>query len=85
MGFFKTAKPKQFAYRPRYYDEKKEELEKRKKDLEKSGAGDTAQLRMEIRRRWRFVDRKVSTRSKQIKFLFYILLLAVLAFYIFFV
>ncbi len=85
MGFFKTAKPKQFAYRPRYYDEKKEELEKRKKDLEKSGAGDTAHLRMDIQRRWRFVDRKVSTRSKQVKFLFYILLLAVLAFYIFFV
>jgi type VI protein secretion system component VasF len=85
MGFFKTAKPKQFAYRPRYYDQKKEELEKRKRELEKSGEGDSAHLRMEIQRRWRFVDRKNSSRSKQVKILFYLLLLAILAFYIFFV
>jgi len=85
MGFFKTAKPKQFDYKPRYYDQKKEELEKRRKESEKTGEVDVAKLRTEISRKWRFVDRKVSNRSKQAQMLFYLLLLAILAFFIFFV
>jgi len=32
-GFFKTQKPKQFEFKPRYYDPKKEEMEERKKQL----------------------------------------------------
>jgi hypothetical protein len=85
MGFFKTAKPKQFDYKPRYYDKKKEELEKKKKEAEKAGEVDVEFLRTEIKRKWRFVDRKLSARSKQAQILFYLLLLAILAFFIFFV
>lgn len=85
MGFFKTAKPKQFDYKPRYYDKKKEELEQRQKKVDKNDEYSPDHLKIEIKRRWRFVDRKVSTRSKQAKALFYLLLLAILIFFIFFV
>lgn len=84
MGFFKTAKPKQFEYRPRYYDQKKEELENRKKELYKTGEGDTAFFRSEIKRRWRFMDRKVKKRPKQLNTLLYLLILAILIYLIFF-
>ena len=35
MALFKTEKPKQFTYIPRFYDERKEELEKRVEDIRK--------------------------------------------------
>jgi cytochrome c-type biogenesis protein CcmH/NrfG len=85
MGFFKTAKPKQFEYRPRYYDQKKEELENRRKELDKTGEGATASFRSEIKRRWRFKDRKVNQRSKQMNTLVYLIILAILIYLIFFV
>jgi (p)ppGpp synthase/HD superfamily hydrolase len=33
ISFFKTPKPKQFNYIPRYYDQRKEEMEERKKRI----------------------------------------------------
>jgi hypothetical protein len=42
MALFRTEKPKQFTYTPRYYDERKEELENRigqiKKEIEENPA-----------------------------------------------
>lgn len=35
MALFRTEKPKQFTYIPRFYDERKEELEKRIGDIRK--------------------------------------------------
>jgi (p)ppGpp synthase/HD superfamily hydrolase len=43
MALFKTDKPKQFTYIPRFYDERKEELDSRigeiKKEVEENQAG----------------------------------------------
>ncbi|MCX6223344.1 MAG: hypothetical protein NTV01_01090 [Bacteroidia bacterium] len=43
MALFRTEKPKQFTYIPRFYDERKEELETRieevKKEIEENPAG----------------------------------------------
>ena len=34
MAFFKTAKPRGFSYEPRYYDERKENLQRRTQRIE---------------------------------------------------
>ena len=57
--FFKRPKPKQFSYKPRYWDPEAEEFEKRKRLLD--GDGETERtdkqakedLRSEIESRWR--------------------------------
>ena len=55
--FFKTPTPKQFKYKPRYYDEEKERLEQRKAELGlNSELSPQESLRFQIRKRWRHQD-----------------------------
>jgi uncharacterized membrane protein YraQ (UPF0718 family) len=50
---FKTPKPKSFNYTPRYYDPKKEELEKRKAALGvENSLSHNEELRLRISSRW---------------------------------
>nr|NQU93234.1 hypothetical protein [Bacteroidota bacterium] len=83
--FFKRPKPKQFDYKPRYYDEEKERIEKRRKELENAGKGDTAFLKSEIDRRWHRIDRKNREKSKRINLLVYLIIIAILLYFLFFV
>ena len=83
--FFRRPKPKQFDYKPRYYDEEKEKQEKRRRELEKAGSGDTASLRGEIERRWRIADRKNRAKAKGVNVLIYLAIVALLVYFIFFV
>lgn len=73
--FFKRPKPRPFNYRPIYYDPEKEESEKRKKELQGLQDNDPrANMRADIRRRWR-TDRKSKDKKLQLfRFIFYILL-----------
>jgi len=72
---FKTPQPKSFKYTPRYYDPKKEELEKRKASL---GLDNTLthneELRLRMSRRWRSgkEDEGRSTLSRVVTYLIYI-------------
>lgn len=72
---FKTPKPKSFKYTPRYYDPKKEELEKRKASL---GLDNTLthneELRLRMSRRWSSgskSDEGRSTISRVVTYLIY--------------
>ncbi len=88
--FFRRPKPRQFDYKPRYYDEEKERLEERRKQLEKAesgggGSGGTGMLRGEIQRRWRVADRRNRTRAKGVNVLVFLVIAALLIYFIFFV
>ena len=51
---FKTPQPKEFSYKPRYYDKGKEERERRRAELGyESKYGEHDSLRMKISNRWR--------------------------------
>jgi hypothetical protein len=83
--FFKRPKPNQFNYKPRYYDEEKERKEKRRKELEMSGSGDTSFMQSEIDRRWRRADRKNHEKARGINLLIYLAIIALLVYFMFFV
>jgi len=50
---FRTPKPKQFKYKPRYYDEEKERLEQRKAELGfDSNLSHKESLRFQMSKKW---------------------------------
>jgi len=83
--FFKTPKPKQFEYKPRYYDEEAERKEKRRKEIEDAGKGDTSFMKSEIDRRWRRIDKKNRGKARGINLLIYLVIIALLVYFMFFV
>jgi adenine-specific DNA methylase len=82
--FFRRPKPKQFEYKPRYYDEEEERLRKRREEMEKSGHGDTSFMQSEIDRRWRRLDKKNRSKSRGLTLLVYLVIAALLVYFIFF-
>jgi len=51
---FKTPKPKDFSYKPRYYDKAKDERDRRRTELGyESKFGEHDSLRMKMANRWR--------------------------------
>ena len=71
---FRTPKPKQFTYRPRYYDEDKERLEQRKAELGyDSTVSHSESVRLRMHRRWKHHDEEVKRNniSRFIYFAFY--------------
>ena len=83
--FFRRPKPRQFKYSPRYYDEEKELQEKRRKAMENAESGDTTFLRDEIKMRWKKADSQNRKKSKGINLLIYLIIAALLIYFIFFV
>ncbi len=83
ITFLKKAKPKQFDYKPRYYDAKKEADEKRKREIEENIKNpDRINLRREMERKW---GRKDRTRSKSKTYsiaVYIVLLIAILYFFL---
>jgi len=70
----RTPKPKSFNYKPRYYDEQKEELEKRKAELGlQSRITHSEGLKLQMLKRWRnnTVDDEKSFLSKIITYITY--------------
>ncbi len=71
---FRTPKPKSFKYTPRYYDPKREELEKRKAAL---GLDSTLShndgLKLRMSKRWKHgsVDNEKSILSRVVTYLIY--------------
>ncbi len=82
---FHTPKPRQFSYKPLYYDQRKEELEELKKKYsgEKSESGVSPDFREKLRNSWRVKEKKTGSISK-ITLLVYLVLVALIIYYIFF-
>lgn len=84
MNIFKTRKPKQFEYKPRYYDPEKYDREIRR---EKMGLapGQTREERMRASMRYDW-EKKQQRRAKQrgglLKMLLYLLLVVILLMFI---
>jgi hypothetical protein len=83
---FKTPKPKQFSYKPRYYDKAKEEREKRKAEMGyESSLDHIDSLRSRISVRWRKDDeKKTKSKSAIIYYLIYATLIIGSVYFIFF-
>lgn len=83
--FFKRPKPRQFDYKPLYYDEEKERKEERRKALADAERGIKTNLKRDIDLRWRRIDRRNRHRSKSINLLIYLVVVALLIYFMFFV
>lgn len=83
--FFSRPKPRQFEYKPRYYDEEKERREERRKALADAESGVQTNLKRDIDMRWRRIDRRNRHKSKSINLLVYLVIVAFLIYFLFFV
>lgn len=87
ITFFKTGKAKQFNYVPRYYDEQKEEFEKRKKRIEQELGVDEApegyrSRLLEGAMTDRLLSKRKSNRGSTLRMIAIVLILGVLAMYL---
>lgn len=81
--FFKTGKPKQFDYKPRYWDEEKERQEDIKKRTISFENPTRESISREIDMRWRRADRKNRSKAKGINLLVYLVIVLLLLYFIF--
>lgn len=82
--FFRTPKPKQFAYPPRYYDAEKERREQRRKELGLSDEKADFQSRVSANwSRFRKTD-KARKKKAELSVLFYLFIAAALIYFVFF-
>lgn len=83
--FFRRPKPRQFDYKPIYYDKKKEEKEKRKRELGITNSDDQSEkLRSDIQRKWRHERNKRKSGTSEIKTIIYLVIVALMIYLIFF-
>jgi hypothetical protein len=83
--FFKTPKPKQFNYKPIYYDAKKEALEERRRQLGiGTGDGKNPDLKSMLARNWRRRDRDPERKKSSRMSLFIFLIIILFLIYVFF-
>ncbi len=85
VTFFKTPKPKSFAYPSRYYDAEKERLEQRKRELGLSESGN-ADFRSQVSTNWKRMRKSDKTRKKraEMSVLVYLFIVAIIVYFIFF-
>ncbi|NTW23698.1 MAG: hypothetical protein HGA37_03270 [Lentimicrobium sp.] len=69
---FKTRKPKQFNYKPLFYDKKKEEMEERLKKYSEPEQQLSERMRMRMKETWRVRDSKNNLLSKRTLYLYLI-------------
>lgn len=85
LTFFKTPKNKSFNYRPVYYDQKKEEREKRHKALSKDDPDAYAEsLRDRLNTRWKRSAEAKSRKASNQRLFVILLIMFVLLYLIFF-
>lgn len=82
---FHTPKPRQFSYKPLYYNQRKEELEELKKKYsdKKEESGISPDFREKLRASWKVREKRTGSISK-ITLLVYLVLAALFIYYIFF-
>ncbi len=87
ISFFKTGKPKTFNYQPLYYDERKEELENIKKQIQGDSEDDVVErIRSNIHRSWResYERRRGKGAVSGSRLIIYLIILGLLIYLIFF-
>ncbi len=80
---FKVNKPKQFNYKPLFYDKKKEEMEERLRKYTETELSEVESLRYKIRESWRFKEKKSHNLSRG-TFYLYLVGVFLLLYFIFF-
>lgn len=83
--FFSRPKPKQFTYKPRYWDERKEQLElSRKKYDGTAQTGNESAMRQHLNMHWRrSIDRTARKKTSNLMLLVYLALIALIVWFIF--
>jgi hypothetical protein len=85
VTFFKTGKPKQFKYVPRFYDQEKEEFEERKREIERElGVGKDEVYHHNISRGTiarKFSQRKKTNRSTVMRLLIIVTIIILVVVY----
>lgn len=85
LVFFRRPKPRQFNYRPIYYDQEKEEIEERMKEIEAIRSGDPhARLKAEIRRKWQRGNSNEDKRYNYMRYALYFVVFALSVYLLFF-
>lgn len=84
VTFFRTPKPRQFKYPPRYYDEEKEQREQRRRELGLSD--EKADFRAQVSANWKRMRKKDTQRKKKAEFsvIIYLFIVALLIYFMFF-
>lgn len=80
---FKTRKPKQFNYKPLYYDKKKEEMEERLKKYSNPEQQITERMRARIKETWRVKEGRNNLTSKRTLYI-YVIASLIIIYFIFF-
>jgi len=81
----RTPKPRRFHFKPRYYDEEKEELKRRKMELGIIDDNDPElRLRAEMRRKWRNEKRTSRKRTDLQRMIVFVVIILILIYFIFF-
>jgi len=80
--FLRRPKPKGFNYKPRYYDPEKEELEERQRQLKQSK--EVAAFRREMDKKWHVEARKTKKEALKRSLIIYLIIAAILSYFIFF-
>ena len=87
ISFFRSAKPKQFNYMPRYYDEQKEEFEERQKRIEAELGVNASEGAFQSRIKQgamseKLMSRRKTNRASTLRLLIIIFILGLLALYL---
>jgi len=83
--FFRRPKPKQFNYKPMYYDPVKEEMEERKKAMGYTEGDDPRErFRSNVRRHWRKEEPVKDRYSQFLRVFFYVIFAVFVIYFIFF-
>ncbi len=82
--FSRTPKPKRFNFPTRYYDPRKEELERRKRMRESGQLTTEDRVRGSMKSSWRKEDTKSSGRRNMTTMFVYLAIAALLIYFIFF-
>jgi len=86
LVFFHTPRPRQFHYSARYFDEEKDRLEQRRKELGLSSDETTGDIRVRMDAAWKKFSKgeKRAQKKSDMGMLVYILLVILLIYFIFF-
>jgi type VI protein secretion system component VasF len=84
--FFKTAKPKRFELKTRYYDEEKEYWENRRRELGISKDGEKPDFKTLLGKDWKRMRKGSSVRQRKanVSVVIYIAIVIALLYYFFF-
>ncbi|MFC2100474.1 hypothetical protein ACFLRZ_01450 [Bacteroidota bacterium] len=83
--FFKRPQPKRFDYKPLYYDERKDELEQRKKKFEITDNEEKKEaIKSEIHYRWGLHRKASKGKGSVTTMIFYIVAMVILIMFVYY-